>query len=78
MTTYYVTFLYLFNFNMYMKHNNKNRKVYGLATGWAFRGSNLGAGEIFRTLPDWLWLSSNFLHKGYCVIPGNKTPGAWR
>jgi len=65
-------------FNISIKQNNKNEKMYGLATGWAVRGSNLGAGEIFRTLPGRPWFPPNFLHKGYRVIPGNKAPEAWR
>jgi len=61
-----------------MKHNSKNGKVYGLATGWAVRGPNLNGGEMFRTLPYRPWDPPNFLHKGYRVIPGNKSAEAWR
>jgi hypothetical protein len=30
-----------------------------IATGWTVRGSNPGGGEIFRTRPDRLWVSSH-------------------
>jgi hypothetical protein len=50
-----------------------------LATGWTFRGSNPGGGEIFRTSPD--RSSSPTQPPIQCVtrlFPGNKAAGAWR
>jgi hypothetical protein len=34
--------------------------------------------EIFRTCPDYLWISPNILSNGYRVVPGSKAAGAYR
>jgi hypothetical protein len=48
-----------------------------LATGWTFRGSNPGGGEIFRTSPDQPWVPPSLLYNGYRVSSGGKAAGAW-
>ena len=52
------------------------QSVQRLATGWTIRGSNPGAGRIFRIRPDRPWSPHRLLHKGYRVCsPGVKWPG---
>jgi hypothetical protein len=53
------------------------QSVWRLATGWKVRGSNPGAGAIFRTPPDWPCGPPSLLYNGYRVFPGGKTAGAW-
>jgi hypothetical protein len=46
------------------------------ATGWTFRGSNPGGGEIFRSRPDRPWGPPSLLYNGYRVyFPGVKRQG---
>jgi hypothetical protein len=50
----------------------------GIATGygWAVRGWNPGAGEIFRTRPDRPWGPRSLLSNGYRVsFPGVQRSG---
>jgi len=50
--------------------------VQRLATGWKFRGSNPGTGEIFRTCPDRPWGPFTLLYNGYRLFPeGKERPG---
>ena len=49
------------------------QSVQRLATGWTFRGSNPGGGEIFRTCPDRPWGPPSPLYNGYRVFPGVKS-----
>ena len=52
------------------------QSVLWLATGWTFRESNPGGGEIFRTHPDRPWGPPSLLYHGYRVfLPGVKRPG---
>jgi len=41
-------------------------------------GSNLGAGEIFRTSIYRLWRPPLILYNGSQVFPGGRVAGAWR
>ena len=50
------------------------QSVQRLATAWTVRGSNSGAGEIFRTRTDQLWGPSSLLHNGHRVFPAVKRP----
>jgi hypothetical protein len=43
--------------------------------GWTVRGSNPGAGEIFRTRLDWPRDPLSLLYNEYRVFPGVKRPG---
>ena len=49
--------------------------VQGISADWTVRGSNLGGGEIFRTLPDRPWGPPSHLYNGYQVFPGGKVAG---
>jgi hypothetical protein len=52
------------------------QSVQRLATGWAFRGSNPGGDEIFRTRPDRPWGTPSLVYNGNRVsFPGLKRPG---
>ena len=51
------------------------QSVQRLATGWTFRGSNPGVGEIFRTLPDQPWGVPSNLYMGTASFRGVKRPG---
>jgi len=52
------------------------QSVKRLATGWKFRGSNPGGGEIFRTRPDRPWGPPSLLYNGYRLcFPGVQRPG---
>jgi hypothetical protein len=48
------------------------QSVKRLATGSTVRGSNPGAGEIFRTCPDRPWGPPSLLYNGYRVFPGGR------
>ena len=48
------------------------QSVQQLVTGWTFRGSNPGGGEIFHTCPDVLCGPANLLYNGYRVFPRSK------
>jgi hypothetical protein len=51
----------------------------GIATDYRLDGpgSDLGAGEIFRTRPDRPWGLPSLLYNGYRVFPGGKVrPGS--
>ena len=61
------------SYNIYIP----NMKYPRLATGWTVRGSNPGAGDIFRTRPDRPWGLPGLLYNGYRVFPGGKAAGAW-
>ena len=55
------------------------QSVQWLATGWTIWKSNLGMGEIFRTLPYQLW----GIHPNSCImstgsVPCSKVAGVWR
>jgi hypothetical protein len=52
--------------------------VQRFATGRTVRGSSPGAGEIFRTRPDWPCGPPSLLSNGYRVIPCSKAAAAWR
>ena len=43
-----------------------------MATGWTVRGSNPGAGEIFRTCPDRSWGPPSLVYNEYHVFAGGK------
>jgi len=45
--------------------------------GWTVRGSNIGGGKIFHTLPVRPWGLTSLLYNGYRVFPGGKAAGAW-
>jgi hypothetical protein len=53
----------------------KAQSVLRLATGWTFRVSNTGGGEIFRTRPDRPWAPLSLLYNGYQDFPEVKRPG---
>ena len=43
-----------------------------MATDWTVRGSNPGAGDIFRTYPDRRWGPPSLLYIGCRFFPGVK------
>jgi hypothetical protein len=53
------------------------QSVYRLTTGWTFRGSKPGGGEIFRTRPDRPWGPPSLLYNGYRAFSRGKATGAW-
>ena len=56
--------------------NNYYPLLISLATGWAVRGSNPGAADIFRTGPNRPWGPPSLLYNGYQVsFPGVERPG---
>ena len=58
-----------------MMHRRRGRDL-RLATGWTFRRSNPGGGEIFSTRSDRPWGPPSLLHNGYRVcFLGVKRPG---
>ena len=55
------------------------QSVWRIPTGWTVRGSNPGAGDIFRNHPDRTWRPhSLILYNEKLVIPGGKASEAWR
>jgi len=62
----------------YMLGKVRRDSSVGIATryGWAVRGSNPSAGEIFSTCPDRLWGPPRLLYNGYRVFTaGKERPG---
>ena len=54
------------------------QSVQRLAAGWTVRGSNPGAGKVFRTLPHRLLGPPSLLYTGYRVFTGDKAAWACR
>jgi hypothetical protein len=50
--------------------------VQRLATGWTFRISNPGGGEVYRTRRDRLWAPPNLLFKVPGFYPSGEAAGA--
>jgi len=54
------------------------QSVWPLDTGWTIRGSNPGAGEIFRTRTDRPWGPTSLLCHEYPFLPGGEAAQARR